>query len=462
MGSKGRVAAGLGKGNGARVEETRRSMLARAGLAAGGVGLVVLARPERAAASTMRETLGIVPPAGDPALNLVPSGAVPPSVSAGGALNLDNTASTGAGAVLYSNQGSGAQGRLLVVHQANPANPQHAVRIENAGTAHTVSIFHNPAGGAGDSTAEAVDIVSTNPLDTTLGISGCEQGRGTVKITHEKPSGSDADAAALSIALRGTGTACQGIFIGNDAGYVTTGDLLRIRNGGPGSERLVLTADGRLALPISGPVAGVLLGSDANLYRASPGVLATDAQFQAQGIQQQFRLQPIANGGTGFLANVFGFHSPATLNKVGTGWTVNNYSVLRIEPPAGGGTITNLTGIDIRDLNSRGVSNYSVRSLGEAVHMRHSGGINLGSQATPDSLLHLRGNPSFHGSITLNEETRDPAPPTASDQARLYIKNGKLVIQWNDGGGALYTTIRLDSSGPYPALPAIVTSRAAP
>jgi hypothetical protein len=147
---------------------------------------------------------------------------------------------------------------------------------------------------------------------------------------------------------------------------------------------------------------------------------------------------------------------------VGTGWTVTNYSVLRIEAPAGGGTITNLTGIDIRDLNARGVNNYSVRSLGEAVHMRHSGGINLGSQATPDSLLHLRGNTSVHGSITLNEESRDPLAPTANDQARLYVKNGKLVVQWNDGGGALYTTIRLDSPGPYPALPTVVTSRAAP
>ena len=68
----------------------------------------------------------------------------------GGALNLDNSGSSGAGAVLYSNRGADALGRLLVVNQANPANPQHAVRIQNAGTAHTVSIFHDPAGGAGD------------------------------------------------------------------------------------------------------------------------------------------------------------------------------------------------------------------------------------------------------------------------------------------------------------------------
>src|SRR5205085_5140974 len=90
---------------------TRRSVLARAGLAAGGVGVAVLhgAAPSRAQA--VGETMDIAPPAGDPALRLVPSGAVATSVSVGGALNLDNSGSTGAGAVLYSNRGADATGR---------------------------------------------------------------------------------------------------------------------------------------------------------------------------------------------------------------------------------------------------------------------------------------------------------------------------------------------------------------
>ncbi len=144
-------------------EETRRSILARAALLASGVGIGALVTTDQAAAAVFNETLDVVPPADQPALRLVPSGAVPPSASIGGALNLNNTASTGAGAVLYSNRGADALGRLLLVNQGNAANPQHAVRIQNAGTAHTVSIFHDPAGGAGDPTAEAVDIVSTNP-----------------------------------------------------------------------------------------------------------------------------------------------------------------------------------------------------------------------------------------------------------------------------------------------------------
>ncbi len=329
-------------------ESSRRALLAKAGLLAGGVGAVLLHGSERALAQSVAETMEIVPPAGDSALRLVPSGPVPPSVSVGGALNLDNTASTGAGAVLYSNQGSGALGRLLVVNQANPANPMAAVRIQNAGIATTVSIFHDPAGGAGDSTAEALDVVSTNPLDTTVGVKGQEEGKGTVKITHVKPAGDDADASALSIALLGAGTASQGIFIGNDSGNPTTGPLLHIRNGGVGNERLVLTPDGRVDLPVQGPAGGVLIGSDANLYRSAPAVLATDGTVKAGVVQ-----------GDGLL-------------------------------------------LDVQDTN--------------------------------------------------------PAAPVDDQQARLYVKGGRLVIQWNNDGDVLYTSVRLDRAGRT----VVTTGRSAP
>jgi hyaluronoglucosaminidase len=263
---------------------TRRSMLARAGLLAGGVGVAILHGAEPSQAQTVADTMDITPPAGAPALRLKPTGAVPPSTSVGGAVNLDNSGSTGAGVVLYSNRGADALGRLLAVTQDNAANPQHAVRIENAGISHSLSIYHDPAGGAGDSTAEALDVVSTNPLDTTVGVRGREEGRGTVKITHEKPAGSDANASALSICLLGQGTASQGIYIGNDFDNVTTGALLNIRNGGPGAERLVLTADGRMELPVKGPLGGLVIGSDASLYRSGSKVLATAGGLEARSL----------------------------------------------------------------------------------------------------------------------------------------------------------------------------------
>jgi hypothetical protein len=227
---------------------------------------------------------------------------------------------------------------LLVVNQTNAANPQHAVRIANAGVAHAVSIFHNPAAGSGDSTAAALDVVSTNPLDTTVGVRGQEESRGTVKITHQKPPNPDADAAALSLALLGAGTAAQGIYIGNDAGNVTTGHLLNLRNGGPGTERLILTADGQLRLAIQGPGGGLLMGTDANLYRAAPATLGTDGAL---------------------LATSFGLSD-------------------------------------------------------------------------------------------------------GTDQARIYIRERKLVVEWTDGSRTLYTTIPLDSQGPYPAAATPTTDTTAP
>ena len=519
--------------------------------------------PTPPSAQTIGETVDIAPPAGGAALKLRPSGSVPPSTSAGGALNLDNSSSMGAGAVLYSNRGADALGRLLVVNQANPANPQNAVRIQNAGTANTVSIFHDPAGGAGDSSAEAVDIVSTNPLDTTLGVRGREEGRGTVKITHEKPARPGRQRRRHSRSrCTGAGTAAQGIFIGNDAGNPTTGPLLNIRNGGPGRETtradggrqgaaagpgttrrsrdrigrepLSLgggrTGDGRCdrgrgrgcahrastrrsrtastpwprwrrrrrsrsesggglrglrvapAISVSGALAPTSLSmfgmtsvvtpsaktdlKSVEVYKSGPqinglpGVVAGVSGATFSSFQHQLRLKPIADG-TGSFARIYGFYVPPT-NSVGAGWTVPSYSAVRIEPPGGEGTITQLTAIDIRDFKGRGAKNHSLRSFGSAVHMRHSGGVSLGAQATPDTVLHLHGNASMHGSLTVESESANPPAPTPGTQARLYVKDGKLVIQWNKGGAVLYTTIPLDSAGPYPVRPAVTTDTVAP
>ncbi len=333
-------------------ESSRRSLLAKAGLLAGGVGAVLLHGSEQALARSLREDLRIVPPAGRAALTLVPSGPVPPSVSVGGAVNLDNTRSTGAGLVLYSNQGAAAQGRLFVVNQANPANPQAAARIQQAGTGHALSIFHDPAGGNGDATAEALDVVSTNELDTVVGVRGQQVGRATVKVTHEKPDSFDGNAAALALSVQGAGTACQGLFIGNDVGDATTGPLLHVRNGGPGSERLLLTAAGQLELPVQGAAGGVLIGSDATLYRSAPGVLATTGGIQAQVLQGD--------------------------------------------------------------------------------------------------------------SVLVEATTADPPAPAPNQEARLYVKDSKLVVQWNKDGTVLYTTIPLDTNGPYPAVPLVTTDTAAP
>jgi hypothetical protein len=159
------------------------------------------------------------------------------STSTGGALNLDNTQNDGAGAVIYSNAGAGATGRLLNVRAANPQFAAPAVHVDYAGTSNAVEIL-NPGTGTPSVT---LNVVSSNPNDTTLGISGQELGRGTANITHTG-TGADVNASVLSLKLDGVGTAAQGIFL--DAPHGTSGKLLNLRNGG--TAQIVATADGKL------------------------------------------------------------------------------------------------------------------------------------------------------------------------------------------------------------------------
>ena len=42
------------------------------------------------------------------------------------------------------------------------------------------------------------------------------------------------------------------------------------------------------------------------------------------------------------------------------------------------------------------------------------------------------------------------------------MKDGKLVVQWNDGGTTLYTTIPLATPGPYPVSCEVTTDTVAP
>lgn len=174
------------------------------------------------------------------------------SVSVGGLVNLTNDGSTGAGLVLYSNRGADAAGRLLVVNQANAANPQQAARIQNAGTGHAVSISYTGTGG------EALDVVGTDRTTTAVGIQGAESGRGTVKITHEHPAAAlandDANASVLRLNWQdtaATGTAVQGIVAQSEpGGPTTTGDLLRFYPGPVAgvNPKLRLRASGVLVL----------------------------------------------------------------------------------------------------------------------------------------------------------------------------------------------------------------------
>lgn len=75
----------------------------------------------------------------------------------------------------------------------------------------------------------AANINSVNVESSAMWLSGYEKDRGTLKITHNYPGVSDANAAAISINLADATSAARGIFLDTDGG---TGDFIYLRNNG--------------------------------------------------------------------------------------------------------------------------------------------------------------------------------------------------------------------------------------
>jgi hypothetical protein len=115
----------------------------------------------------------------------------------------------------------------LSVRVNNVASTGPAAYIETNGTSYGLKVSHTGT----TSTANALLCESTNTGDSSLGVTGYELGRGTVKVTHNKPAGAaanDANASCVSVNAVGAGTAAQ-LFYG-DSTDGTTGRLLTLRN----------------------------------------------------------------------------------------------------------------------------------------------------------------------------------------------------------------------------------------
>lgn len=127
--------------------------------------------------------------------------------------------------------------------------------------------------------------------------------------------------------------------------------------------------------------------------------------------------------------------------------------------------ITNLIGININDTITKPTNVWSIRNLEDRAQMYHRGSIAIGggnTEVAATSLVHLRDNALDHTSITIDEVAADGPLPTLDNQARIYIKNNKFVIQWNLGGANLWTWAVLNPAGPYPVATAWVTDVVAP
>ena len=202
-------------------------------------------------------------------VRITPTGNAANSSSVGGALNITNTASTGAGLVVYSTQAAPV-GHLIVARANNATFNQSAIYTEYVGTSHAVSINHQGTGLA----SSALNVASSNTEHSALGVSGNETARGTVKITHTG-TGTDVNASALSIDLAGSGTASQGIFVTSTSGG-TTGTLLHLRNGGTGA-LVEVTAAGALKF---GSGTGA---TDSQITRTGANALSTGGNFTVGG-----------------------------------------------------------------------------------------------------------------------------------------------------------------------------------
>ncbi|MFI6035420.1 hyaluronoglucosaminidase [Streptomyces sp. NPDC051315] len=113
-------------------------------------------------------------------------------------------------------------------------------------TAHTVTINHKAPSGD----TAALNVTSDNPATSAMYLTGKETSRGTLKISHMGyADGSDPGSSGLSIDLRTSGTAAQGIFVTATDGP-TKGALIVLRNN-PGVEDLVVKGSGRTGIGIA-------------------------------------------------------------------------------------------------------------------------------------------------------------------------------------------------------------------
>lgn len=112
-------------------------------------------------------------------------------------------------------------------------------------TEHVATLYQKATSGTGS----ALNLVSDNPANSCLQVSGHETGRGSIKVSHVGyADASDANASALSIDLQTAGTAAQGIFI-TATGGATAGDLIKVRNNS--REDFVVKNTGRVGIGIA-------------------------------------------------------------------------------------------------------------------------------------------------------------------------------------------------------------------
>lgn len=162
---------------------------------------------------------------------------------------------------------------------------KNAMNLQYEGTAHAV-IFNRVAGNPSNGNVLLVTAgdlgTDANAMDTTVGISGYETGKGTLKVSHNKPVAAvtvtDGNASVLSLRCNGSGTAAQGIFFDAPQTGGTTGKLLNFRQ--DGVEKFVVNKDGRIEISHQGSGGGIICGGDAKFYRSAANTWAVSDHLE--------------------------------------------------------------------------------------------------------------------------------------------------------------------------------------
>ena len=215
--------------------------------------------------------------------------------STGGAVYLNNTNNIGTGLGIYSDAGSNALGNMINIKVDNPNYSQAAFYMNYDGNSNAVEIMSN----SNDSSANALAVTSNNISDSTLGIIGNELAKGTIKVTHYRPTGgTDSNASAISVDLKGAGTRAQGIYVDSTEAGGTLGNLLRLRN--TSVDKFVVDYQGNLAT--AGNITQGSYGSDSSWTKFGN---VTGDQFFV-GTNGAFRVQRSVSNSEAFRVQIAG------------------------------------------------------------------------------------------------------------------------------------------------------------
>lgn len=215
--------------------------------------------------------------------------------SSGGVIFIDNTNNIGTGIGIYSNADGSAEGNMINVKVDNPLYNQAAFYMNYDGLSNAVEIVSN----SNDSSSNALAVTGNNINDSTVGIIGYELGKGTIKVTHNRPgSGNDQNASGLSIDLKGVGTRAQGVYVDSTETGGTLGNLLRLRN--QSIDQFVVGPQGNLTL--TGNITQGATGTNTTFTKN--GNVSGDQFFV--GTTGAFRVQRSAGNSEAFRVQVNG------------------------------------------------------------------------------------------------------------------------------------------------------------